>query len=259
MEDLNKKISDCVKARTKRDLTPNGLLAMSFAEQKEFLKKYSECYFEELGKISRTEFEPWFDEKVKDHGSRLEADGKWLLSYLTQVGLPSETITQIVQLGISLEVTDSKREYMWNPDIAPKFLGLTLIQWVEQLRVRLKLQPLQDLQTFSKNYLNLDSNWILVVIILVIEELLVRKKLKELEVSVDKRESFPMLCEKLIESLDSSGSRPSCEVLKSKGRREIRNRVLHRGDNPTEDETFRLMGEVRKLAHDLWPKKIESQ
>ncbi len=252
MENLNKRVADCVKKKLKKEITPTDLIKMNFTDQTEFLKEYSRCYFGTLKEISRDDFEPWLDQKIKESGKKLEQNGNWLLSYFTRVGFPPEMISQFTQLGIALEVTGSQREFMWDPDIAPKFLGLTLIQWVEQLSARIRFQPYRNLQSFALNYLSLDSNWIISAIVLALEELIVRKKLDELDISIGNHEKFHKLCEKLVKSLDSHGVQPSCEILKSKGRREIRNRVLHKGYNPTEDEAFRLMSDVIKLAKDLW-------
>jgi hypothetical protein len=254
MEDFTARVLKCAIDKTGTDITPNDLLSLDFNRQKDFIAVYSECYFEELRRVDRSEFEPWLDRKSKEERENLDIAGKQLLSYYSRIGLPYEILAQLTQLGLVFDISKTNRELLWDSDIAPKFLGMALLQLTTLLKSRMELQPYLDLQKFMKNYLGLDINWIISVVVVALEELLVRKKLKEMNIEVGKQENFPRLRKKLVEALNEKGVRPSCEVLKSKGRREIRNRIFHTGDNPTEDEAYRLMGEVIKLSHDLWSK-----
>lgn len=257
MKDITKAAMDCAAKKSGLAENQEQMEQLDVIKQAEFLKAYAECFFDELRKSSKDDFDKWMAKAFSTKGKELDATFQRLMSYYTKIGVPLDTLQPMLQLLMVTRAVGLGREYIWDQDIAPKYLGLTLLQSASYLQSRLELQHFHDLRNLANNHLGLDSSWMVSAIALSLEELLIRKKLKELQIEIGEREKFHILCEKLVKALKKKDIRPTCEVLKTKGRREVRNHIFHEGDNPDEDEAYRLMGEVIKLIQDLWPKKEE--
>ena len=88
---------------------------------------------------------------------------------------------------------------------------------------------------------------------------MVKKKAEELSITLEDNEHYHSILKKVKDTLKESDTRMSRDFKIADAHRRIRNDILHEGWNPTEEETYDIIGHVRNLASFLQLKPSKKQ
>jgi len=254
-KEISMKIRDCVKSETGIDLLdPSAWPGLSPDQRQDALSSAFQCYFRVIKNLVKKKYVSWIEWQTNELMMSAESVGRRLLRYGTRTRDPTDFLQSILLYSASME---NLAGFFEDSDILSdhKLIArLLLISWLDEGRYAMTLNsmwPLFDVFSLAQGALGRDANWCISLIALTIEELLIKKKAGELDVETEKEEGYPHICDKLIEKMEKEGIRVDCELLLGTGHRKIRNRILHEGWNPTEEDTEGIIAHVFKLAEHL--------
>ena len=255
-QDLNVKLLACIQRKLRiRSLSELKLLEFDQNEWKDFWSAAMRCYLAELKKMGVRKFNAWMKAESEGVQKQLDEQSRRYVRYLSQFGDPAMVMEQLVPMMFGMESASEELEaqYFNDQTLSPRLLKITTLTALKMMRLLLPMVPLRDLSSIAQSTLNCEINWCFAVIAVSIEQLLVKKKLDEMGIETKPKESFDGLCEKLVPALQDKGMRPGFDVLLTAGHRQIRNRVIHEGLNPTDEELNTLIDHLARLARDLGP------
>lgn len=259
-EELDKKVNACIKAggadKVLSNLDWSNLTGWDDRELSSAAEAFSEvkkCIFDSIRAIDKEKFVNWMDQEAQPFRVKLEKAGRRMIRYWSRKSDPFEIVVSLSILGQILGGfwSDPDNEVTWDPDIAPKLLMILQLNLLRSTVEKAQLKLLFDVLSLANSTLGLDANWCTSAIALVLEELLIRRKLHENGVKLKDREYFHDLCKKLVSVIKKSGREPGLDVLLSKGHREVRNNILHKCWEPTDEDTERVVTHVLRLSRDL--------
>lgn len=250
-----KKVTERIKENMPEEIVKNlektGLKGKKMSILKEVLQNAMQATIEELRVIEKESFLGWMKLEQEEYQTKLENAGYWYLEYLSHLRISGRELAAITEFGLLLASFELDDEIIWEHDLASKLLMLTLVNAGNSLLPWLRFRPFHDFESFTKQHLNLDINWMKASLALITEELLVKKTLRELGVPIKEKEDFQKVRKKLVTKLEEEGLDSSLKILTIPARRTIRNKVIHEGYNPSENDAHDLMGDVMKLAKNL--------
>jgi hypothetical protein len=220
------------------------------------------CYYEKLSKVGDRRFNKMIDELMEPMIESVKQVDSALLDYLSKFG----NVQNLLELGkfgndINNAILDEMVETV-DPEDA-RMLGrmwsLSYLRGQSFDIMMASIQPLRDILAVANIAVELDYNWAVSLIALVLEEAMVKAKLRELGIKPGDRELFHKLTDKLVKKLEELGKRPTQEVLLTDGYRNVRQKVVHDPVKwkPTENDMHDVVRHACQLAEALWPDKFK--
>jgi hypothetical protein len=259
-EELDKKVNACIKAsgtdKVLRNLdwsNPTDWDDKDLSSATEAFGELKRCIFDSIRTIDKDKFINWMDQEAQPFRVELDKAGRRLIRYWSRMSDPFELV---VSLSIIVQILQGfwsapDDKVTWDPDIAPKLLMILQLHLLRSIVEKAQLRPLLDVLSLANSTLGLDANWCTSAVALVLEELLIRRKLHENDVQLKDRENYHDLCKKLVSVIEKSETEPGLDILLSKGHREVRNNILHKGWKPTDEDTERVVAHVFRFSRDL--------
>jgi hypothetical protein len=251
-EELNSRLTKCIKRETGIDLSTSGEVSNLSQEDNAVIQEFGfKCALKVIRRLAKKKFIEW----IEDDFRKLEKDatevGERLVRFGSKVGDPVDVFNQLILLSRIIEnlVEDIDAEELLSDPSA--VIRLLLLSYLGELKSRVatnSLRPLLFTIGLSKLAIGKDVSWCTSMLALTIEEQLVKKKAIEFGIEIKKRENYNSILNKVIKYLDEHEIRQSREILLADSHRKIRNKVLHENWNPTEDEMDDIIAHVVKLT-----------
>ena len=258
MNEIAKQFQEKIQARILKGLGIKNMNDMDWSKlsTEEWLGAYElilRCVFGEIKKSSMREFNALMEPEEARATQEAENAGQKLIRYWCQVGDPALIVQYVIPMAAIADVVTDElaEECVINLELMRKMLRISSISNSMYVTLSATMRPFQDLTSLASSILGLDSNWSTAVVCAAMEELLVKKKLDELKVPRKPRDKFDSLSKKLTSALRIRGQTPRLDVLVSPSHWKVRNKILHEGWNPTEDELNRLIAHIVGLSRDL--------
>jgi hypothetical protein len=239
-KELNSRTYRCIKKETGIDLSdPKVISNLSLEDNATIQEVGFKCALKVIRNLARTKFSDWIVNEYKDVASQMEKLGERLTRFGSKVGDSAILFKEIFLQARVLEnlVTDIDGEELLSDHKA--VVRLLLMSYASELRSRIfinSLSPLLFSIGLAQSTLSKDMNWCTSMLALTIEEQLIKKKAKEFGIVISKDEYY------------HSDIRQSREMLLADSHRKIRNKVVHKNWNPTEDEMDDIIAHVLKIT-----------
>lgn len=254
-KEINRRISRCVKSQTGIDTRDEDLLSSLSLEEKAMIHESGfRCALRVLRRIAKRKFRKWIEEELEQTLDDASKVGERLIRFSSRVGDPVDVFSELILLSSILEnlVEDFDAEEILSDHSTT--IRLLLMSYLDELKSRVainSLRPLLFSLALAQAALGKNVDWCASMLALTVEEQLVKEKAVEFGIHFKKKENYHSILEKLVEHLETNKIRKSREMILADGHREIRNKVIHEGWNPTEDETDHILGHVSKAVRFL--------
>lgn len=251
-KELNSRTYRCIKKETGIDLSdPKVISNLSLEDNATIQEVGFKCALKVIRNLARTKFSDWIVNEYKDVASQMEKLGERLTRFGSKVGDSAILFKEIFLQARVLEnlVTDIDGEELLSDHKA--VVRLLLMSYASELRSRIfinSLSPLLFSIGLAQSTLSKDMNWCTSMLALTIEEQLIKKKAKEFGIVISKDEYYHSILDKVTSYLDDHDIRQSREMLLADSHRKIRNKVVHKNWNPTEDEMDDIIAHVLKIT-----------
>ena len=256
-------VSKCAQKLAKKELgIKKDTTDISREQAIQLVRFRAHCYYEKLSKVGERRFNKMIDEFAEPLIKSMEQVDSTLLDYLGKFGNVRDLL-ELEEFGrdINNAILDEMIETVDSEDarMMGRMWSLSYLRGVSFDTMMASIQPLRDVLSIAKIAVNLDYNWAVSLIALVLEEAMVKARLRELRIKHGERELFHKLTEKLMTKLEELGERPTQDVLLTDGYRNVRQKVVHNPLKwqPTENDMHDVVRHAYQLADTLWPDKFK--
>ena len=259
-----KDVLKCIKKEAKEIGLPVESQELSEEQYIQFVRLQAKCYYGKMSKVGDKRFDEMINELLKPIMIERKKLDEKLFRYYSKFGDPrklveAESFVKKVNAAIWAEIElsiDSEDARMMGRLWIISFINeLTFTSLLESIR------PLLDIVGLANIALKLDLNWAASLIALVLEEAMVKDRLRAMGIEPRRKDSYHKLTEKLVEKYKEQGVRPITELLLSDGYRNIRHEVVHDPIkwNPSEDDTSEIIRHAVSLARFLYPDSFKDE
>jgi len=256
---FSSQIDKCVeKEASKSTMYKKTLSDMTEYELLELVRTNVRCYYSVLAKMGEKRFQKMLDEMMEPIIKSGKEIDNVLFSYFSKFVDPREIMKQneVVQQVTDVAVDEMSRSI---DDQDPRLMSrLFVLSYLNEVRFTILLasmRPLLDILSVADAACKLDLNWAVSLISLVLEEAMVKRKLRETGHEPGANKPFHRLTDSLRDALRAKGEQPSQDLLLSDGFRNVRHEIVHDPEawKATPEQTHEYVRHVVALAKSLWP------
>ncbi len=250
--DLTAKVAKCVKKQTGVDVLADGVYAGLSGEIKASVDSTAfTCFLDELRRMRKKPFLELVEGELDRLNSDSEQVGRKVVNFLSRVGDSASlfeylySVTMVVKT-LSEELEES--DLLLDRVLA---LRLLLLSNINELKSKLaigNLAPLIYTCGLAQSAIGRDTNWCVAVVTFTTEEVFLKETAAKLSIQLDGDAKYPVVLRQLTLYMEENNIRKSLNVLLDEAHRTIRNRVLHEGWTPTDDETADIVAHVSRMV-----------
>ena len=260
-EELRTEIDKCATRLAKEELgiAPSEETQLTRKRQIQLLKYWVRCYYRKLATISNKRFDAMLDEILRSINEYSRQSEEKLLKYTLKLGDPRDILRQVGFLkqankAIFTEFAESVDEK--DTRLVGRLFMLSFLNEITLQTYLSSTTPLQDVLALAESTAGLGMDWAVSLIALVLEEAMIRKRLREMGVEPEKNTKFYQLLDTLVKKLEEHNERPTQDILLADGFRDVRDMIAHDPAkwNPKEDEMSDIVRHTLSLMRALQPK-----
>jgi hypothetical protein len=251
-DEINKKITECVRDTAGIDVTNADAAAQLAPEEKaQFIEVVMTCVMRELGKITKQQFEQWFEGEIKEAMAHAQGVGERLIRFGSKV---TDAAVLFEDLAIAADALQRISQRIDDDEILSqrktliRFLLVTALESWKSNVTYSSLKPLLFATELAQSAIDRDLNWCTAVLALTVEEQFLKKTCKSLGIAMEWGDDYSVLVKKLLDHMKRSGIRVSREIFLAEGHRTLRNKTLHENWTPSADEVDDIVAHVTKMV-----------
>ncbi len=222
----------------------------------ELMRLYFHCYHQTLGKAGVARFDRLVEELFSGLERSFEKIGERLFKYQMKFIDPRILLDiREAERKIDAVVLEEIDEVLNSEDsrLLARMYIISFYNNIVHQALLQKLSPFLDILSLSEQTLGLDIEWVCALIAVVLDEALVKEKLRELGFEPKRTDSFHKLMQELVSCIKKENIRPQMDVFLTEGFRNVRHEIVHDPTRwkPSEDEVNTIIHHTMELAKGL--------